>query len=73
MKGAVNFLFAVLISIAGFSQITVEEYGKAIYNQIMSGKHELTNEFVDLNQYTAYIDRLEKLPEEEKEARLSYV
>ena len=27
----------------------------------------IRSEFVDLNQYTAYIDRLEKLPEEEKE------
>lgn len=50
------------------AQGSPEEYGLKIYEYIMSGNMALAEEFVDLNQYTSYIDRLEKLPQEEKEA-----
>jgi len=50
------------------AQQTAEEYGIVIFNYIIQNNTQLNKEFVDLVQYTSYIDRLEKLPEEEREA-----
>ena len=61
-------LFCLFNSLLAQSQGSAEEYGLKIYDLIMTGNAALTDEFVDLNQYTSYIDRLEKLPQEEKEA-----
>ncbi len=42
-------------------------YGKKIYTMIIENNNELLDEFIDLQDYTAYIDRLDKLPPAEKE------
>lgn len=67
MNKVFTISLAYFLSYQGIAQNSVEDYGKEIYTKIMQGNTELMNEFVDLNQYTSYIDRLEKLPQEEKE------
>ena len=57
------YLFALPID----AQNTYADYGRYVYDLVLSGNRELVYEFVDLNEYTAYIDRLDKLPEEIKE------
>jgi hypothetical protein len=51
-----------------FAQQSSEAYGQTIYELIVSDNPILINEFVELAEYTAYIDRLAKLPEEQREA-----
>lgn len=50
------------------AQETAEEYGLVIFNHIIQNNSQIEDEFVDLIQYTSYIDRLEQLPEEERES-----
>jgi len=52
----------------GMAQQTSEEYGQMIYQMILSENIGLTNEFVELTEYTAFIDQLAKLPEQQREA-----
>lgn len=56
-----------LMQFALQAQNNFDKYGKYIYELVLSGNRELVYEFVDLNEYTSYIDRLEKLPTEIKE------
>lgn len=67
MKNYYMSLLCLATYTFGHAQPTAEEYGIVIFNQIIDNNAQLKNEFVDLVQYTAYIDRLEKLPEEERE------
>ena len=58
------FLFTTL---QAFSQSTAEEYGELVYKMIIRGDQNLNDQFIDLNQYAAYIDNLETLEEFEKD------
>jgi CRISPR/Cas system CMR-associated protein Cmr5 small subunit len=60
-------VFACSLS-AAVAQSNYASYGKKIYSMIIENNKNLMDEFIDLRDYTAYIDRLEKLPAEEKEA-----
>lgn len=44
-----------------------EDYSKRIFEMLMKNNFALANEFVDLIEYTAYIDRMENMPEAQKE------
>jgi len=57
----------VLAANTGFSQQTPEEYGRSIYELVVNNKTTLVNEFVELAEYNAYIDRLAQLPENVRE------
>lgn len=65
----ITTLFITLyIPIASTGQDDFTEYGKLIYTMIIQNDRGLLNEFVDLREYTAYIDQLDKLPAKEKES-----
>ena len=68
MKKYFAFFISLHFAAHCFAQQSAEEYGKMIYQYIVNNNNQLPNEFVDLVQYTSYIDRLEKLPEEDREA-----
>lgn len=44
-----------------------DTYGMHIFNMLLNNDASLNDEFVGLIEYTAYIDRLEKLPEAQRE------
>ena len=64
----IAFLLITCFSQKFYAQQTSDAYGKTIYELIISNNPILINEFVELAEYTAYIDRLAKLPEEQREA-----
>lgn len=59
------FLFLANQSLA--QQQTPEEYGLNIYTLVVNNKTSLVNEFVELGEYNAYIDRLAELPDKVRE------
>ncbi len=62
-----TFILGLLIGSLAYGQESYADYGKHVYELVLNGSNELYDQFVDLNDYTAYIDRLEKLPEHLKE------
>jgi hypothetical protein len=48
-------------------QYSCNEYGSYIFNMLIKNDKKIADEFVDLIDYTAYIDRIDKLPESEKD------
>lgn len=60
-------IYLLFTAISAFPQTTPEEYGELVYNMITHGDRNLNDQFIDLNQYAAYIDNLETLEEFEKE------
>lgn len=67
MKIILSFILAFFCIATANGQVSAEDYGLQIYKMIISGDRELSNEFVDLQQYSAYIDNLNSLPEDQKE------
>ena len=68
MLSRLVYAFLLLVfSKACFSQHTATEYGSIIYNLILENNSALVNEFVELAEYTAYIDDLGQLPEQVRE------
>jgi len=70
MKYALIVFSALFFNFQSISQnreANCEEYSKYIFKLLLSNNYALANEFVDLIEYTAYIDRLEKLPDAQKE------
>ena len=60
-------IFLLVTTLSATAQSTAEEYGELIYNMITKGDRLLSEQFIDLNQYAAYIDNLETLEEIEKD------
>lgn len=65
-KTSLLFLFSIYLSTLCAQELAVD-YGQYIYNLVIAGNKNLIDEFVDLNQYGAYIDRLDELQADEKE------
>lgn len=66
MKGVafIIFFFSANLNLLQNSAI---EYGDNIFDLLLTNSPELEHQFVELNEYTAYIDALQKLPEHIKE------
>ena len=63
------YTFILLLSsfVSSFAQTSPEEYGQNIYEMIITGNRNLNEQFIDLNQYSTYIDNLNTLEEIEKD------
>ncbi len=62
-----SLLFLFLFAKTALPQENTANYALHVYELIVNGDARLADEFVDLNQYTAYVDRLTNLPEEDRE------
>lgn len=60
-------LIFFLLTISLSAQDSVIDYGKKIYTYIVNNNLDLTNEFVNLQQYSAFVDELANIPDEQKE------
>ncbi len=67
MKLVILFFGWTLLLSPGIAQESAEDYGLLIFNMITTGNSDLNEQFIDLNQYSAYIDNLKVLEEHEKE------
>lgn len=64
------FLIALLFITALTTQAQDDDYkayGAYIFDLVLYGSNQLQDEFIDLTEYTAYIDRLNNLPEHIRE------
>lgn len=67
IKPIITTLFIVSLWPARAQNDDFKAYGAYIFDLVLYGSYQLQDEFVDLTEYTAYIDRLNNLPEHIRE------